>query len=574
MTLSQRYKLHLSDGTVLEVDHDALSTWLVDRKAMVQVGRSNLWLPLKEFLAAERVAAFRASPRRTARTRAELPLIPPPPRKGEQEPPRAEPVGGAPFEQPPAEPAAAPSGTPQPTVRTREEPPLTPPPRWEPLAPAPIGQPRGVDVLAAEPVVPSRKPALPPAMRPDDSAPPIPLVPLDEAPLTPAVPLAKESRPKPQAEAFVPSAPGHLDADAEELPLIPLKPLDEQDRERSPKISWAARDEAYETQAAGGWDERWDEEAGPQVLLRPADVAFLRAAARLGGFLSHLLDSLGRAERGWQARRAAVRRASAARRAAEATPADDEPESTGEPRTLGELLALAVPKRVPAPKPVDETPRPPFAADAPRASGETRVPEPPRVFEATRALEPPARVLKPPSLGELPVLRLAERPEQESAGDLYEGEDVGERPGLLHGVWIWTKRLVVVAVLVGGGILAALTWQTWFPKAGELGEQALTGIDRQVRSKEIESARQQLLEEASEQLPQLAPETIALLLSRRPDDVPDLPALFQAATDAVARGRVSLTSTRGAGAGRAPGRAARRTPSHRASARPRLRACS
>ena len=239
---------------------------------MVQVEGSNLWLPLREFLAAEREAAFRASPRRTARTREELPLIPPPPRKGEKEPPRAEPVGGAPFGVEPlaAEPAAAPSGTPQPTVRTREELPLTPPPRRErrsrrrragsrrgqqdepqslprPVAPAPIGQPRGVDVLAAEPVVPSRKPALPPATRPDDSAPPIPLVPLDEAPLTPAVPLAKESRPKPQAEAFVPSAPGHLDADAEELPVIPLKPLDEQDRERSPRISWAARDEAHET---------------------------------------------------------------------------------------------------------------------------------------------------------------------------------------------------------------------------------------------------------------------------------------------------------------------------------------
>ena len=101
---------------------------------------------------------------------------------------------------------------------------------------------------------------------------------------------------------------------------------------------------------------------------------------------------------------------------------------------------------------------------------------------------------------------------------------------------------MLAAVLAGGGILAALTWQTWFPKAGQLGEQALTGIDRQVRSKEIESARQQVLQEASEQLPQLAPETIALLLSRRPDDVPDLPALFQAAIDAVARGRVSLTS--------------------------------
>src|SRR5262245_17088731 len=51
----QRFKLRLGDGTVLMVDHDGLSTWLVDGRAMVQGEQSKQWQPLKEFLAEERI---------------------------------------------------------------------------------------------------------------------------------------------------------------------------------------------------------------------------------------------------------------------------------------------------------------------------------------------------------------------------------------------------------------------------------------------------------------------------------------------------------------------------------------
>jgi hypothetical protein len=100
----------------------------------------------------------------------------------------------------------------------------------------------------------------------------------------------------------------------------------------------------------------------------------------------------------------------------------------------------------------------------------------------------------------------------------------------------------VVTVLVGGGILAAVTWRTWFPKAGELGQTALTGIDRHVRSGDLAREQQQALQEGTEQVPQLAPETIRLVLSSSPSDVLDVLELFQAASDAADRGRAALTS--------------------------------
>src|SRR5213594_4277718 len=95
----ERYKLRLRDGTVLVVDHDALSSWLVDGRAMVQPVGSERWFALKTFLAKERVEARNAAFRRrtaepdvpvnappltppplTPPTRGPLPLIPPPPR--------------------------------------------------------------------------------------------------------------------------------------------------------------------------------------------------------------------------------------------------------------------------------------------------------------------------------------------------------------------------------------------------------------------------------------------------------------------------------------------------------------
>ena len=52
--MPQQYKLRLSEGTLLVVDHDALSTWIVDERAMVQPVGSYRWRSLRQFLADER----------------------------------------------------------------------------------------------------------------------------------------------------------------------------------------------------------------------------------------------------------------------------------------------------------------------------------------------------------------------------------------------------------------------------------------------------------------------------------------------------------------------------------------
>jgi hypothetical protein len=98
----QRYKLRLSDGTLLVVDHDALSSWVVDGKAMVQPVGSDRWCSLKKFLLEERATGspwWSSKPsggeipgvHRTlldddgafppVRPPRELPLIPPPSRR-------------------------------------------------------------------------------------------------------------------------------------------------------------------------------------------------------------------------------------------------------------------------------------------------------------------------------------------------------------------------------------------------------------------------------------------------------------------------------------------------------------
>jgi hypothetical protein len=49
-----QYRLRLTEGTLLVVDHDALTTWLTDDKALVQPMGSHRWRLLRQFLADER----------------------------------------------------------------------------------------------------------------------------------------------------------------------------------------------------------------------------------------------------------------------------------------------------------------------------------------------------------------------------------------------------------------------------------------------------------------------------------------------------------------------------------------
>src|SRR5262249_52934893 len=93
--VTRRYKLRLSDGTILNVDQDGLKTWRVDKRAMVQAGGGQ-WRPLRELLAmqdaAEKYATQGGQP---VPERPALPLIPPSPRKkttpGAPPPPVVEP---------------------------------------------------------------------------------------------------------------------------------------------------------------------------------------------------------------------------------------------------------------------------------------------------------------------------------------------------------------------------------------------------------------------------------------------------------------------------------------------------
>jgi hypothetical protein len=52
------YRLRLAEGTLLVVDHDALSSWVVDDKALVRPPGSKRWRLLKQFLADERAGVI------------------------------------------------------------------------------------------------------------------------------------------------------------------------------------------------------------------------------------------------------------------------------------------------------------------------------------------------------------------------------------------------------------------------------------------------------------------------------------------------------------------------------------
>lgn len=148
---------------------------------------------------------------------------------------------------------------------------------------------------------------------------------------------------------------------------------------------------------------------------------------------------------------------------------------------------------------------------------------------------PRALLKPPPPLSELPVLRFAEVDEPENAGDVYEGESV------FHAAWHWTKRIVVVIGLVAGGFLAATTWETWLPKAIRLGPMIFSEIDKYKGSRDTVEQQGKALQEATERLPHLAPETIELVLSSSPTGVLDPAEVFRLASDAAARGVSALT---------------------------------
>jgi hypothetical protein len=525
------YNLRLSDGTALVVDHDGLSTWLVDDKAMVQLVGSNHWRPLQAFFAAERAAARSAS-RPQPNVAPLLPLIPPPPRKEETLQPAERPpsdpegppfLGEAPAVQIPREsvehqpakegadaawsaeaghrleeilPMSAPGGTwPEamagtalplspPPSRQQETPrPFEPPPS-EPVEPLFLGEPPAAQVLAVEPIA-ARAEFVSHQSTPNDPVAPIRLKPVDDEvyPPTAASPWSEplETRSSLLVLADNLESPNSRNA-VETSPPDDALPIRLKPRDHPHEAHVAVEPTAHE----------------PQPWHDPRDEKLFQTVATFGGFLS-----------GW------LRRLD---------------------RQLGRLPSISRGRALHVPTTSEAREAPPSFSEPPRLAVLAEEPTGPS-GGFTRGKSTPGQVLSilppmpPASISDLPILRLAELNEPSVAQDVYEGESVSRT------AWLWTKRVVVITGLLAGGIFASVTRETWLPKAARFSRIFFTEIDKQARSRDQTEHRQQALQAATEQLPHLAPDTIQLVLS---GGVLDPPEVFRLACDAADRGLPAL----------------------------------
>jgi hypothetical protein len=152
--------------------------------------------------------------------------------------------------------------------------------------------------------------------------------------------------------------------------------------------------------------------------------------------------------------------------------------------------------------------------------------------------------MPPPQINELPVLRLkADDSESERVDhDVYEGS------ASLGVAWLWLKRAALIAGLLAGGIVAAGTWETWVPVAARFGRAIVMEIDRRAhqsapsRDEERPQPAADALPAGRDQLPHLAPQTIALVMSSSRSGPLDPPEVFARAYDATERGMSALTS--------------------------------
>jgi hypothetical protein len=592
----ERYKLRLGDGTVLMVDHDGLSTWLMDSKAMVQGGRVKHWHPLKEFLAEERVLAKYAARKQARSLSGELspPLtapapraISPPPAPPVPEPPPVETAPSAlasePFQAPAApEIAIAPASSPLPL----DEPTTPPLPVDEPASsPLPVEEPAVMAVEPSPPILPEVEASVPvPPPAEEIALPPPPHAEI-EPPLWAAEPTP--SQPAPAPEIFETALPAEIGDPArllvladepaspdeaipaplanDELPVIALKPLDE-----SPSPAPASYGALYgEDEEESDFRARLFQEASPVRKERRRNEAswLSEMASRVSldepvrwlvsaceAVLGLWSDLLALVVRPFAAKPRAEREApepavfASVVAPPEPLPVLDEPPLSSEayvtapaqemydPAPSREADEIALPSlayETVLPPPADETALPQQANDSPAQEPFEAQPEPETYIPAA----PREPVKPPPALGQLPVLSLAEFEQPSVVEDVYEGEGEHEPSAL----WPWLKRGLAAVALLAAGILAGATWETWVPGALGLGPRLFTAIDRQAGAKERAEQQRQALEQATLQLPHLDQETIRRLMAISPSGLLEPAEVFRLAVDASARGVSTLS---------------------------------
>ena len=480
----QRFKLRLGDGTVLGVDHDGLSTWLVDRRAMVQAAGSHQWHPLNQFLARERAAARRAA-RQKASAREALPIVPGKP---------------LPLVYPQPRSAVATKALPLVYPKPREEPalslPVAPLPD-EPVEPIVLAEPPAVLVLPEEStglLAPFPEPE--PASHEESLVLSVdPLDAWDEDLGSPALsPESTEEHPavaeslavQALAEEDIPSAALELIAD--EPPVLPAtllwhEPVEPPLAPAPPSLQVLADDPAAPAAAPSKAPKWAPDDDLPIIRLKPLDDEQPALLATRPGS-----GQEGRAE------------------ATLAIPATSK---------LEELLLGLIARA--------------YSAYATLLSGGIN-----RVGAWLRRTSPVApKGPSPLPISELPVLRLADLPEAVERGDVYASESPA---------WLWTKRIVTWSGLGLGVLFAALNWEAWVPRTAELGRLVVTELDKAKESRDQAERQGRALQEATQQLPHLAPATIHLVLSQSSTGVLDPPDVFYLACEAADRGRAALTS--------------------------------
>jgi hypothetical protein len=473
-------------------------------------------------------------------------------------------------------------------------------PRPEPVvAPSSIDEPTAVQVLADELAASPSEPVSSPGadflpvirLKPSDSVPPMRRTPRPRQDLHPPASEEAASAPTPPWRALDPVPPPAAVAPvpSEEPPAIRLKPIDDEPSPRPSPPSWrdAGLDEEKPRRPVA---RHWVEEPGraelavTSLLRSPLGGKAWRVTDRLGALLSRGLAPVNRLERGlppfspddespsWAPLPAASAPPSAFPGGPTTPPDESLPALPRKPIDDGEtapafdrararasawvastatwvggfagqvggvparLQGLLHRARPPAPIRDLETEVESVARDEPtpppdRARGPLR---------ASAGLPPSPPPESPFRIEQLPVLRFKEIPEPEEVEDVYEGDDAPYGGSVAQAAWQWTQRLVLTAVLVGGAILAALTWRTWFPRAAQLGQTTFTEIDRHARFREVASRQAKAVEEASRALPQLAPETIRLVMAGSPTGVLDAPDVLHIASDAADRGASAL----------------------------------
>jgi hypothetical protein len=548
----QRYRLRLGDGTVLQVDKDGLLAWVEDdRRATVQAAGTQQWRPLREFLAEEESAA------RLARA-----LVHPEPLRGPAPPHRREEPPAAPFVDEPA-PALEPAFG-QPAVQPLADEPSAPTPPWQvaPEAPGDEGPAIRLKPLADEPHSPTEEPDALEEERPDPYVVPRPraydAVERDEAdvvrhdrlegpllqglvvlgtvlsrlldPLTPLV--SRWSAPRssagaggraavprvaavpPRVAAHAPSsrraAPqseplaGSTDLAPSPEPLLPAEPP--VSAAPPTHVSVLAEDPRLSPAAPALREE------APVIQLKPLDEGEGLPA-------KSALERLSDTATEWRASFAAGLAALAGWFAGLASHLHALRERSRRPERAVPMLEPA--RRVEPALGVQTSSRSSQAPPRAPALGLERAP-----------LEPPTPV------AQLPSIRLAEGWEPPEEGDVYEGDE--EASSVLPIAWMWTKRAVLAAAVATACVLAALRWDTWFPRAAEFGQTVFTEIDRQARSAESTREHEQAMDDATRMCPHLAPETIRLVLTAGGDGVLEPPDVFQLATEAADRGMGAL----------------------------------